>query len=189
MYKLYTDKTETLEAKVKVTGAPTGKIRCRLFAESDQWTLSFSGNVSKDGTCRVDIPAVSHILKEGQSGKLFLEVIADDTVFTVWEDSFIVEVHKSVKLESVEIKQSTDNKPKVSIVESKVKKDKFNTLPISRKLCKFLLKENIDIKELKNRKLETALIVGGFLENNNIPQEHYSSVITESVNILSKIKK
>ena len=61
--------------------------------------ILFEGKVNKNGDCVIPIKKLKHILPEGVEGKLKLEVIADDTYFSPWEDNFIVKVNKRVTVE------------------------------------------------------------------------------------------
>lgn len=102
-YKLYRDKDETFECKISVEGTSLINSSIRLVLESDSWNVLFFGKIYKDGRCVVPLKKLS-ILSEGTIGKARLEVIIDDVIFVPWEETFIVEGAKKVK---VEIKPQT----------------------------------------------------------------------------------
>ena len=82
--------------------------------EGDNLNLVFNGNISNEGSCRIEMPKLS-MLKEG--GEIKLEVIADDMYFNPWNSNFELKKSKSV---TVEVKQPTgdvikENKAKVNV--------------------------------------------------------------------------
>ena len=114
MYTLYTDKSEDFKCNIGVEGANISNTFARLILENKTLNLSFEGKVNKDGSCVIPIKQLKHILPEGMEGKMKLEVIADDTYFSPWEDDFIIKVNKKV---TVEVKNDTT---KQNIREHKV---------------------------------------------------------------------
>ena len=54
MYKLYTDKIENFEAKIKLEGASLKKSKARLVVEADGFDIMFKGTISDTG--KVNIP-------------------------------------------------------------------------------------------------------------------------------------
>ena len=107
-YKLYTDKTETFKCKIHLDGA-----KSRLVIESPKFNLLFEGSIDKDGNCEVPIKKLKNVLKENDSGRMKLEVIADDTYFEPWASDFSVDTSKKIKVEVKEYKQET-TKPKIN---------------------------------------------------------------------------
>ena len=47
MYKLYTDKIENFEAKIKLEGASLKKSKARLVVEADGFDVMFKGTISE----------------------------------------------------------------------------------------------------------------------------------------------
>jgi len=107
LYKLYRDKEETFECNIQVEGASLSTTSARLIIESAHMNLVFYGRLHKDGRCVVPLKKMN-MLPEGTRGQIRLEVIVDDTVFSPWETSCMVEGAKKV---SVDIK----NKKSVSV--------------------------------------------------------------------------
>lgn len=99
MYTLYTDKSEDFKCNIGVEGADITNTHARLVLENSTMNILFEGKVNKNGDCVIPIKKLKHILPEGVEGKLKLEVIADDTYFSPWEDNFIVKVNKRVTVE------------------------------------------------------------------------------------------
>tara|TARA_R100000152_G_C6756093_1_gene179872 strand:+ start:839 stop:1390 length:552 start_codon:yes stop_codon:yes gene_type:complete len=120
-YKLYTDKQETFECKIFLEGASLKKATSRIVVETEYLNLMFEGTIDKDGNCKVPIKKLRGLLGENDTGKIKLEVIAEDTYFNPWESDFIVDTAKRIKVEIKE--QNTPNikksKPKMVIKEVK----------------------------------------------------------------------
>jgi hypothetical protein len=116
-YSVYKDKSENFSCDVMVEGANLNDTQVRLILESDDWTLMFEGEMDRYGKCLIPIKKLN-ILNEGTVGKIRLEVIADNTVFTPWEDDFKVKMSKKVMVQ-VHESRSTPKKP--MITESNVR--------------------------------------------------------------------
>ena len=113
MYTIFTDKTEDFKCKIAVEGSQLSETIARLVIESDHVSLLFEGKIDSEGNCTVPIKKLKNLLPESSTGKMKLEVIAEDTFFSPWEDEYIVKTNKKVTVEMV-----TPSEP---IKESKVK--------------------------------------------------------------------
>lgn len=119
MYTLYTDKIENFKCSIDVEGASLSETDVRLVLQSDKLNLLYEGTIDANGTCNIPIDKLKNILKEGTEGTMRLEVIAEDTFFSPWEDSFTVETNKKV---TVEVLSSTKSPIKESAIKVKVNK-------------------------------------------------------------------
>lgn len=108
-YAVYKDKSENFSCDVMVEGVSISDTEVRLILESEEWTIMFKGDVDKRGKCNIPMKKLN-ILNEGDSGKIRLEVIADNTVFTPWEEDFKVKVSKKVAV-SIHESKSVQKKP------------------------------------------------------------------------------
>lgn len=117
-YPLYRDKSETFSCDVAVEGADLNDTSVRLIIESDEWTLMFAGDVDKKGKCNIPIKKLN-LFNEGTVGKIRLEVIAEGTVFTPWEDDFKVKLSKKVEIKLNESK-TVPKKPEIKRTGVKV---------------------------------------------------------------------
>lgn len=117
-YPLYRDKSETFSCDVAVEGADLNDTSVRLIIESDEWTLMFNGDVDKKGKCNIPIKKLN-LFNEGTVGKIRLEVIAEGTVFTPWEDDFKVKLSKKVEIKLNESK-TAPKKPEIKRTGVKV---------------------------------------------------------------------
>jgi hypothetical protein len=122
-YLVYKDKSENFSCDVLVEGANLNDTKARLILESDDWTLMFEGDIDRYGKCVIPIKKLN-ILNEGLTGKIKLEVIADNTVFTPWEDDFKVKLSKKVMVQIHENRQTQRKnvEPNFSKVKVNVKK-------------------------------------------------------------------
>ena len=134
-YKLYTDKTETFKCKIHLEGAELNEAISRLVIESSRINLLFEGTIDKNGNCEVPIKKLKNILKENDTGKMKLEVIADDTYFEPWTSDFSVDTNKKIKVEVKEYKQQ-NTKPKIKITEINKPKEVNPITEISNMLNK-----------------------------------------------------
>ena len=112
-YKVYADKAETFSCDIELEGANLKDTEVRLVLESDNWNLMFPGEIDKNGKVTIPIRKLN-IFEEGTRGKIKMEVIAEGTVFTPWEDDFEVKMSKKVMIKFNESKTNS-NKPKTII--------------------------------------------------------------------------
>ena len=109
-YTLYNDKSENFVCDVYVEGAKINETQARLIIESEEWNLIFEGEIDRYGKCQIPIKKLN-IFQEGVVGKIRLEVIAENTVFTPWNDDFQIKTSKKV-LVKIQEKRSTPETPK-----------------------------------------------------------------------------
>ncbi len=104
-YVLYKDKSEDFICDIAIEGVNQNDTEVRLIIESDDWNLMFIGEV-KNGKCIIPIKKLS-IFNEGQTGNIKLEVNADGSLFTPWEDEFVIKTSKKVTVSLNENKKSS----------------------------------------------------------------------------------
>jgi hypothetical protein len=102
-YRVFKDRDENFECQLSVEGTSLTDAKVRIVIESDSWNFVFYGQVYGDGKCVVPIKKGIPLL-EGATGKIKLEVIAEDQLFVGWEDQFKVAASKKVKVELKEQK-------------------------------------------------------------------------------------
>ena len=117
-YKVYADKAETFSCEIELEGANLKDTEVRLVLESDNWNLMFTGEIDRNGKVNIPIRKLN-ILEEGTKGKIKMEVIAEGTVFTPWEDDLEVKMSKKVMVKFNENKSvpkpKTITKPGVKV--------------------------------------------------------------------------
>ena len=192
MYKLYTDKIENFEAKIKLEGASLKQSIARLVIESDDFNLMFKGTIGTDGNVKVPVKRLRGLIDENTKGTIKLEIIAEDTYFVPWESTFEVETAKKV---TVEIKsQSKPNLYGRSIVEStnvEILSQQDPTLTEREhiiNIVKMLVKEDINISNLTVKKDKLNNIVAEYIQDNTITEDQRSPVIQKVIKVLEKRK-
>ena len=186
MYKLYTDKIENFEAKIKLEGASLNKSKARLVVEADGFDVMFKGTISKSGVVKVPVKRLRGLIDENTTGNIRLEVIAEDTYFTPWESDFEVDASKKV---TVEVKSQQTKKP---IVETKVNvkvKDEKPTITEKQhviNLFKLLIKEDINVDNISFKRNELNNIVATYLKENTV--KNTGKVIDGVLKVLEKKK-
>lgn len=147
MYTLYTDKTENFKCNIEVEGTNLEKTKARLVLESSNVSLLFEGKINSNGDCMVPIKKLKGLLGEGETGTMKLEVIADDTFFSPWDDKFSVKTNKKVKVD-FNIPQEQINENKIRVKVNKPRKTHSEVLLEIfdlKGITKSNLKENIDV--------------------------------------------
>jgi len=116
-YKVWADKSETFSCDIELEGANLKDTQVRLVLESDNWNLMFPGEITASGKVTIPIRKLN-IFEEGTKGKIKMEVIAEGTVFTPWEDDFEVKLSKKVL---VKFNESNSTNPKKIFKKPEVK--------------------------------------------------------------------
>jgi len=173
MYKLYTDKTEIFECKVKIDGASLSNSQARLIIESEDLTLLFKGKIDNDGNCKIPIKKLKGILPESIKGEIKLEVIADDTYFIPRKSDFSVDVSKKVVVEvkSQDADLIIENTPKVSVTEVKQSEEPSINTTIKEhivNLMRLLLREDISIDNIVFKKTKANSIISTYLNSQQV---------------------
>jgi hypothetical protein len=115
MYKLLKDKNNEFQCEIKLEGASSSSAKVRLFLEGDGCEYVFSGKI-QDEQCTIPLGKLKKFANLLESGRIRLEVVADDTLFVPYESDYELEAEKKV---TVEVKQP-EATPAKSLVEVKV---------------------------------------------------------------------
>jgi hypothetical protein len=187
MYKLYTDKTELFECTIKLEGASISKSKVRLVVESTDLNLLFPGKIDTDGKCTIPVSKLKGLLDENTQGNIKLEVIADDVYFTPWESNFIIETSKKLTVEvtSQAAALIESQSPRVTVEVHKDMQEPSEKQEVPSliqehivKLFKILTREDINIKNIVYKKDKLNNIVATYLQENTIPEEKNSEIIS-----------
>ena len=158
-YILYIDRKENFSCDIALEGAKLNDSFARIILETNEVNYVFNGKITADGKCEIPIKALRGLLEIRDSGKMMLEVVADDTYFRPWESTFIVDAH--TKLEVKVNEQSIPSKPKIKvsvnskkdiIKEDKPKTKKFNISESIQDMCNILEKNKINKKNFSKNK-------------------------------------
>jgi hypothetical protein len=177
MYKLYTDKVENFKCSIDLEGASLDDTKVRLVLESGKLNLLYEGEVDAEGNCTIPIDKLKNVLKEGTEGTMKLEVIAEDTFFSPWEDQFSVNASKRVTVEVLNNDQKTIKESKVKVKVDYKKAEEVETTPE-------VIKEETPVVEKKTNLLEKhSTVVTKLLEKKGISKKN----ISENIDSVSKI--
>jgi hypothetical protein len=111
-YKIFRDKSENFICDMEISGANPANSKARIIIESKDLTYMFEGTIDAQGKCKIPLKKMN-FLGENETGIIKLEVIADDTVFTPWEDNFVAVNSKRVEVKVYE--STTDNESKIGV--------------------------------------------------------------------------
>jgi hypothetical protein len=149
--------------------------------------LLFPGKIDTDGKCTIPVSKLKGLLDENTQGNIKLEVIADDVYFTPWESNFIIETSKKLTVEvtSQAAALIESQSPRVTVevhkdVQEPSEKQEVPSLIQEHivKLFKILTKEDINIKNIVYKKDKLNNIVATYLQENTIPEEKNSEIIS-----------
>ena len=160
----------------------------------------FNGDISQTGKCTIPVKKLRGLLDESVSGKMKLEVIAEDTYFSPWESDFTVETSKRVTVEvKSQSKPIVSSKPKMKVNVIKEKLDEeiviIDDTPITISerqhivnIMKLLIKEDINIKNLKVKRNKLNNIIASYQKTNPILKNKKAKVLEGVVKVLAKRK-
>jgi hypothetical protein len=94
-YPVYIDKNENFSCDIEIEGAQLKDTQVRLVLETGEWNLLFNGEIDRSGKVNIPIRKLN-ILEEGARGIIKMEVIAEGSVFTPWEQDFEAKRSKKV---------------------------------------------------------------------------------------------
>lgn len=109
---IHKNKDEVFKCKLNIEGSSNAIVRLCLEFE-DNKNLFFYGNLNTNGECVVNIPKLKEF--ETKSGKLFLEAVADDTYFRLYESAFELKNNVEIKVENIQMNNSDIKEPKKDV--------------------------------------------------------------------------
>jgi len=184
MYTLFTDKSEDFKCNIGVEGASIANTSARLVLENKNMNILFEGVVNPDGSCTIPIKKLKNILPEGLQGTMKLEVIADDTFFSPWQDDFIIEVNKKVTVEVAndtrkkQIKENTIN-VQVTNVKQEVKSKPIQEKKVVRKkrhrthseiMSEVLAQKGVTLNNFNENLKTTIPLVKAYVKKYNVSE-------------------
>lgn len=127
MYELYTDYGKKFTCKVEISGSDTSNRKARLLVYSLSDIYLYEGSIDEDGTTVINLPPMRGKLKEGTSGKLKLEVIVDDNIFTPWTSGFNVTTKKKAEVTAVKDGELYEKEKPTVVVKQAEKKEEASS--------------------------------------------------------------
>ena len=124
MYRLLKDKNNEFQCEIKLEGTTSNDASARLFLEADGCEYVFNGKIA-DEKCLIPMGKLKKYANLLESGKIRLEVVADDTLFVPYENTYELEEARRVTVEVAQPEAPT----KKPMVEVKVKQDIIQSKP------------------------------------------------------------
>lgn len=193
MYTLYTDRSEDFKCNIGVEGANISDTQARLVLKSDTINLMFEGKVSSNGDCTIPVSKLNKLLSEGTKGEIKLEVIAEDTFFSPWEDKFEVKTNKKVTVEiqngnTKETIKESRIRVKVTAPQRAAQPKHVEKAPLSEVnhghiLAKLLGKKGINLDNLAENVSTVSSLTEKYINKYKV-KESQDSLITEIINQL-----
>jgi len=162
MLKFNRNKNQAFKRKISIRGAgkdPNVKTRL-ILSPTDSTTHLFFEGTYNGSECEINIPSIVDV---GNSGDVILEIIANNTVFQPWKDTFEI-LSETVMVESVslvdrenEIIIEVDTKPTKKVIKT-IKIDKMFKPKVSRKTIKEINEYITMTKKIKNKKGKVKLL-------------------------------
>jgi hypothetical protein len=119
MFKIFKDKDRLFKCSVDVQGANINDCSARLIFEFNDQIIMYKGAINENGQCKIVIPKIKKF-EEGDSGKVTLEVIAENTLFESWKSEFEVTFDKKVNV----VLENNDSSDIISEENKEVLNDK-----------------------------------------------------------------
>ena len=168
--KLYTDKSEVFECNVELQGVSMEQSSIRAILEFSDKKIMVDGSIQAGGKAAIQFPKLKQFAKEGEAGKMVLEVIADDAYFQPYEEMFSVATARKATVEVIKSKPAT---PKVVIEK---------VTPVT-KIVNMLRENGITKKDVYSNKNKFSKVLYNYYQEVNI-NESYNSYLK---NIISRL--
>ena len=159
--KLYTDKTEIFECNVSLEGASIKDSKLRAILKFDDKNLMVEGKIKSNGKGQILLPKLKNISKDGEVGKMELEVIAEDAYFQPYEETFKVVSSKKAK---VEVLSKTTSQPKIVIEKVMPETPLIEMFKENKITRKMLIKNKSRFSKVFHNYYKEANIQEGFNE-------------------------
>lgn len=185
MYTFFTDKSEVFECKISLYGAKLTESKARLVLESNDMNFIFYGKISSDGTCSVPVKKLKNYIGENAQGSVKLEVIAEDTFFEPWSDTFEIKTSKKVTVEVKGASELENSEKKMIVSEvkttntSKETTKKIQTL--SEEFYKLLIKNKVTMYNLKENTILLNKLGQSILQKYNLTESERTQLIEEVI--------
>lgn len=172
MYIITLDTAKNFECTLKIQGASLNKSKVNLVIESNDMDIRCRGTITEKGKVNIPVKKLKGILEENSKGKMYLEVIAEDSYFTPYKTDYITELSKKVNLKE---------NVKITEVNQTVIADVTTNHP--ENIINILKENNVDIFNISHKSKSTQLIQS-YIVKNNIKKEEYNKLMEQ---ILSQL--
>lgn len=158
-YSLYIDKHEEFNCSIQLEGASAQDASARLIIETGDWNLVFDG-IIENNQCKIPLKKLKSVMNEGDTGRIRLEVIADDTLLKPWDDTYQALVSKKAVVEFNQPSIS-ENKVKVAV---NIQKPINEVDKLGNSFVNILTKNNIGIHNISENKKKVSKLLEKFTE-------------------------
>lgn len=172
MYTITLDTAKNFECTLKIQGASLNKSKVNLVIESNDMDIRCRGTITEKGKVTIPVKKLKGILEENTKGKMYLEVIAEDSYFTPYKTDYITEVSKKVNLKE---------NIKITEVNQTVTADVTTNHP--ENIINILKENNVDIFDISH-KSKASQLIQSYIVKNNIRQQEYNQLMEQ---ILSQL--
>ena len=172
MYIITLDTAKNFECTLKIQGASLNKSKVNLVIESNDMDIRCRGTITEKGKVSIPVKKLKGILEENSKGKMYLEVIAEDSYFTPYKTDYITELSKKVNVKE---------NGKITEVNQTVIADVTTNHP--ENIINILKENNVDIFNISHKSKSTQLIQS-YIVKNNIKKEEYNKLMEQ---ILSQL--
>lgn len=172
MYTITLDTAKNFECTLKIQGASLNKSKVNLVIESNDMDIRCRGTITEKGKVTIPVKKLKGILEENTKGKMYLEVIAEDSYFTPYKTDYITEVSKKVNLKE---------NIKITEVNQTVTADVTTNHP--ENIINILKENNVDIFDISH-KSKASQLIQSYIVKNNIKQQEYNQLMEQ---ILSQL--
>lgn len=172
MYTITLDTAKNFECTLKIQGASLNKSKVNLVIESNDMDIRCRGTITEKGKVTIPVKKLKGILEENTKGKMYLEVIAEDSYFTPYKTDYITEVSKKVNLKE---------NIKITEVNQTVTADVSTNHP--ENIINILKENNVDIFDISH-KSKASQLIQSYIVKNNIRQQEYNQLMEQ---ILSQL--
>jgi hypothetical protein len=177
MYTIQLDTVKNFECTLKIQGASLTKSKVNLVIESNDMDIRCRGTINEKGKVSIPVKKLKGILDENSKGKMYLEVIAEDSYFTPYKTDYITELSKKV-----DISENITVKSVKKIVEAETQDIQCH----AGKIIKSITESKLNICNPSDKNKASTLI-RQYLNNTNLTKEEYTQLMEEVLNQLSMI--
>jgi len=173
MYTLQLDQNKNFECKLKVRGASLNKSFVNLVIENGGFDIRLRGDIDKDGNVKIPIVRLKNIIEENSTGKMFLEVVAEDTYFVPYKVDYSTEISKKIEVESVESDSSSGKRIMVEVVEEPKKRNIH-----SNNILKEIASKNYSFYKPEH-KTKIVSIIREYIDKNKINESLFVPIVKD----------
>lgn len=189
-FTLFSDKPTLFECRLDLEGASLKETMARLVVETPDKTLMFKGKVSSEGVCSIPINKLRGLVEENATGKIHLEVIAEDTYFSPWSSDYVVTASKKLTVEVASPEVSSKPTLRVEVTNATRPTPQTKKVPALNKLTKeivmSLIADGITASNALNHRNTIKECITDHMILSGIENVNPSTLVPQIINALPK---